>query len=116
MIEISIPSLDGIAGAAREFVAQIGTNRVFAFYGNMGAGKTTFIKALCEAMGTEDIVNSPTFAIVNVYEVNGKDNTINLVFESQPRMHNYTVKYCNDIGNYHNCLICQMLEGKEEYK
>lgn len=46
----------------------------------------------------------------------GKGNTINLVFESQPRMHNYIVKFCNDMGNYHNCLICQMLEGKEEYK
>ena len=44
-------------------------HRVFAFDGQMGAGKTTFIKSLCEAMGTEDIVNSPTFAIVNVYDV-----------------------------------------------
>ena len=42
---------------------------MFAFDGKMGAGKTTFIKCLCEAMGTEDVVNSPTFAIVNVYEV-----------------------------------------------
>lgn len=68
MIEISIPSLDGIAGAAREFVAQIGTNRVFAFYGSMGAGKTTFIKAVCEQLGVKDAVTSPTFAIVNEYE------------------------------------------------
>ena len=68
MIEISIPSLDGIAGAAREFVAQIGTNRVFAFYGNMGAGKTTFRKAVCEQLGVKDAVTSPTFAIVNEYE------------------------------------------------
>ena len=44
-------------------------HRVFAFEGQMGAGKTTFIKSLCEAMGTKDIVNSPTFAIVNVYDV-----------------------------------------------
>ena len=48
-----------------------GTNRVFAFYGSMGAGKTTLLKHLCEAMGTIDVVNSPTFAIVNVYELNG---------------------------------------------
>lgn len=68
MIEIFIPSLDGIAGAAREFVSQIGTNRVFAFYGNMGAGKTTFIKAVCEQLGVKDAVTSPTFAIVNEYE------------------------------------------------
>jgi tRNA threonylcarbamoyladenosine biosynthesis protein TsaE len=44
-------------------------HRVYAFDGQMGAGKTTFIKSLCEAMGTIDIVNSPTFAIVNVYDV-----------------------------------------------
>ena len=44
-------------------------HRVFAFDGQMGAGKTTFIKKLCEEMGTADVVNSPTFAIVNVYDV-----------------------------------------------
>ena len=44
-------------------------HRVFAFEGQMGAGKTTFIKHLCEQMGTSDVVNSPTFAIVNVYDV-----------------------------------------------
>lgn len=44
-------------------------HRVYAFNGQMGAGKTTFIKYLCEQMGTSDVVNSPTFAIVNVYDV-----------------------------------------------
>lgn len=44
-------------------------HRVFAFEGQMGAGKTTFIKKLCEQMGTHDVVNSPTFAIVNVYDI-----------------------------------------------
>ena len=48
-----------------------GANRIFAFYGSMGAGKTTLLKHLCEAMGTIDVVNSPTFAIVNVYELDG---------------------------------------------
>ena len=52
-----------------DILEKCGTKRVFAFDGKMGAGKTTFIKHLCEAMGTEDVVNSPTFAIVNVYEV-----------------------------------------------
>ena len=55
--------------AATDILVKCGNRRVFAFNGKMGAGKTTFIKQLCEAMGTEDIVNSPTFAIVNVYEV-----------------------------------------------
>ena len=67
--------------AATDILEKCGDRRVFAFNGNMGAGKTTFIKCLCEAMGREDVVNSPTFAIVNVYEVeelkgeNGKVKT-----------------------------------------
>ena len=46
----------------------MGERKVFAFYGKMGAGKTTFIKAICEALGVEDVVTSPTFAIVNEYK------------------------------------------------
>ena len=67
MIEISIPSLDKIADAAQEFVAQMGNRRVFAFHCGMGAGKTTFIKAICQHLGVKDAVTSPTFAIVNEY-------------------------------------------------
>ena len=64
---IKIDSIDRIQEAAKDFVAQMGDNKVFAFYGKMGAGKTTFIKAICEELGVEDVVNSPTFAIVNEY-------------------------------------------------
>ena len=60
--------------AATDILVKCGDRRVFAFNGKMGAGKTTFIKQLCEAMGTNDVVNSPTFAIVNVYEVNKAEN------------------------------------------
>lgn len=66
-MEINISSLDAINDAARQFVAAMGSNRVFAFYGKMGAGKTTFIKALCTELGVEDVITSPTFAIVNEY-------------------------------------------------
>ena len=52
-----------------EILQKTEPHRVYAFEGQMGAGKTTFIKSLCEAMGTMDVVNSPTFAIVNVYDV-----------------------------------------------
>ena len=52
-----------------EILKECEPHRVFAFDGQMGAGKTTFVKSLCEAMGTVDVVNSPTFAIVNVYDV-----------------------------------------------
>lgn len=64
---IKIQDIDTIREAAREFIAQIGNRRVFAFYGKMGAGKTTFIKAVCEELGVEDVITSPTFAIVNEY-------------------------------------------------
>lgn len=55
--------------SALEILKETEPHRVFAFDGQMGAGKTTFIKKLCEEMGTTDVVNSPTFAIVNVYDV-----------------------------------------------
>ena len=66
-MEIKIQSLDHIHEAAREFIAAMGDNTVFALYGKMGAGKTTFVKALCLELGVEDVVTSPTFAVINEY-------------------------------------------------
>lgn len=66
-MEITISNINDISEAAKQFVENMGTNRVFAFYGKMGAGKTTFIKAVCESMGITDVITSPTFAIVNEY-------------------------------------------------
>ncbi|MFV0536315.1 MAG: tRNA (adenosine(37)-N6)-threonylcarbamoyltransferase complex ATPase subunit type 1 TsaE [Dysgonomonas sp.] len=66
-MEIKIESLDKIDEAAIEFIKTMGDNTVFAFRGEMGAGKTTFIKAICENIGVSDTINSPTFAIVNEY-------------------------------------------------
>lgn len=60
-------TLDTIRDAARQFIDQMGDNTLFAFYAPMGTGKTTFIKALCEELGVEDVITSPTFAIVNEY-------------------------------------------------
>ena len=57
-----------IQQAAAQFVQAMGASTVFAFYGKMGAGKTTFIKAVCRELGVQDTVNSPTFAIVNEYQ------------------------------------------------
>jgi tRNA threonylcarbamoyladenosine biosynthesis protein TsaE len=68
-MEISINNLDNIREAAREFINHIGNHKVFAFYGKMGAGKTTFIKAVCEELGVEDVITSPTFAIINEYSI-----------------------------------------------
>lgn len=66
-MEIRIDSLENINEAAKQFVAAMDENSVFAFYGKMGAGKTTFIKAVCEELGVEDVITSPTFSIVNEY-------------------------------------------------
>ena len=67
MQTIQIKSLDTIREAAREFISRMDDRTVFAFHGEMGAGKTTFIKAICEELGVEDVINSPTFAIINEY-------------------------------------------------
>lgn len=74
-MEIRINSLDTIHEAAKEFIKGMGDGKVFAFYGKMGAGKTTFIKELCEVLGVKDVITSPTFAIINEY-TDGNDNPI----------------------------------------
>ncbi|MGN0280886.1 MAG: tRNA (adenosine(37)-N6)-threonylcarbamoyltransferase complex ATPase subunit type 1 TsaE [Prevotella sp.] len=76
MIKIHIDNLEKIHEVAREFVANMGESTVFAFYGKMGAGKTTFIKAVCEELGVADVITSPTFAIVNEYRSSTTDELI----------------------------------------
>lgn len=76
-MEIKIQSLESIHEAVREFIAAMGDNTVFALYGKMGAGKTTFVKALCEELGVADVISSPTFAIVNEYR---SDKTGELIY------------------------------------
>jgi len=66
-------SLKDIASAARQFWKEVGESRVFAFHGEMGVGKTTFIHALCDAKGVKDTVGSPTFSIINEYVYGGVD-------------------------------------------
>ncbi|MDD6817687.1 MAG: tRNA (adenosine(37)-N6)-threonylcarbamoyltransferase complex ATPase subunit type 1 TsaE [Prevotellaceae bacterium] len=75
-MEIRINSLAEINEAAKTFVENMGDATVFAFYGKMGAGKTTFIKAICEQLGVEDVITSPTFAIVNEYRSATTDELI----------------------------------------
>jgi len=66
-MHITISSIEQIQEAAHQFIEAMGNRKLFAFYGKMGVGKTTFIKAICEQMGVTDVINSPTFAIVNEY-------------------------------------------------
>lgn len=75
---IKINSLENIEAAAKEFASKMGDETVYAFYGAMGAGKTTFINALCRELGVEtDPTGSPTFAIVNEYR---SDTTAELIY------------------------------------
>lgn len=75
MTELKINSLEDINSVAAEFIKLVGDKRIFAMHGAMGVGKTTFVKAICEEMGVQDTINSPTFAIVNEYHT-AKENVI----------------------------------------
>lgn len=67
MEDLRIKNIKELPAAASAFLKLIGESRLIAFYGDMGAGKTTFIKNICLELGVPDIVNSPTFTIVNEY-------------------------------------------------
>lgn len=76
--EIKIAGIDDLSRAAREFMALMGDYTVYAFRGEMGAGKTTFINALCKELGVEsDDTSSPSFSIVNEYR---SDTTAELIY------------------------------------
>jgi len=68
MVTILIDDIKEIQNSAKHFLSHFHTPKIIAFLGEMGAGKTTFIKAICSELGVIDTVNSPTFSIVNEYE------------------------------------------------
>ncbi|MDR2910772.1 MAG: tRNA (adenosine(37)-N6)-threonylcarbamoyltransferase complex ATPase subunit type 1 TsaE [Bacteroidales bacterium] len=72
MFSEKIDSLQGLEKAAINLLAAFPSQRVFAFYGEIGAGKTTFIQYICKLFGSDDIVTSPTFAIINEYKTIGQ--------------------------------------------
>jgi len=73
-LKLQVNSLTELPAAAQQIVQFAGKQRIFLFYGDMGAGKTTFIKSLCEVLGVRESVTSPTFSIVNEYR--GADATV----------------------------------------
>lgn len=75
MLNYSVADLPDLKRIAPELIQEFSDHRIFVFVGEMGAGKTTFIKALCEALGCKDEMNSPTFSLVNEY-VTGQGGTV----------------------------------------
>ena len=77
-LKIDVKSVADLEQAARRFVEEMGDETVYAFYGEMGVGKTTFIRALAAALGVEDdVANSPSFSIINEYR---SDTTAELIY------------------------------------
>jgi tRNA threonylcarbamoyladenosine biosynthesis protein TsaE len=79
-MEILIKDKRHLHAAARQLLERSGDSRIFAFYGTMGAGKTTIIKAVCETLGAIDIVSSPTFTLVNEYKTSAGESLFHIDF------------------------------------
>ena len=104
MQKIQIENIKNIDFAAAEFLKKFEGQRVFAFFGEMGAGKTTFIQALCRKLNVIDIVISPTFTIVNEYHIENSNriyhfdffriNKIEEVFDFGYEDYFYSGNYC----------------------
>ena len=106
-MEIQVNGLQDLPRAARQFLAESqGRSPVVAFYGSMGAGKTTFIKALCDVLGVEDVVNSPTFAIVNEYTAASGEPVYHFDFyRIKSGAEAYDFGYENYFYSGHLCLV-----------
>lgn len=75
MLQVELHKISELHIAAKKILENFPENKIFAFYGQMGAGKTTFIKIICETLGVKEIVSSPTFSLVNEY-ISAKDQKI----------------------------------------
>ena len=80
MLVIRIPDLSSIDDAARELIETFPDGRVFAFYGEMGSGKTTIIKALCRVLQVTDVTSSPSFGLIYEYKTSGSDSVYHFDF------------------------------------
>lgn len=112
MHRIFIQGIARINEAAKEFVRLTEGHSIIAFYGAMGAGKTTFIKAVCEELGVRDTINSPTFAIVNEYSLEESDRFI-YHFDFY-RIDNQEEAYNIGTDDYFNCGALCLIEWPEK--
>lgn len=79
-MKIFIKDKSHLPVAAKKLLKQAGEKKIFAFYGSMGSGKTTIIKAICRVLGTTDIVSSPTFTLVNEYKTSNGESIYHIDF------------------------------------
>jgi tRNA threonylcarbamoyladenosine biosynthesis protein TsaE len=79
-MQILIKDKRHLISGAKQLLEHTGENKIFAFYGSMGAGKTTIIKAICEVLGAIDIVSSPTFTLVNEYKTSSEESIFHIDF------------------------------------
>jgi tRNA threonylcarbamoyladenosine biosynthesis protein TsaE len=103
-LKITCNTENDLIPAAEILLSGFPDSRIFAFYGKMGAGKTTFIKALCSYLGVADIVQSPSFAIINEYKTVSGDSVYHFDFYRIARLDEvfdigyeeyfYSGKYC----------------------
>lgn len=108
---IQIANLDALESAANEFIKAMGDFTVYAFNGEMGAGKTTFINAICRRLGVEDTTNSPSFSIINEYR---SDETAELIYHFDCyRLE--SIAEAEDIGveDYFDCGAVCLIEWPE---
>ena len=96
-MQIRIENVNGLDAAARQFIGEMGSARVIAFYGKMGVGKTTFVKALCEELGVSDVITSPTFAIVNEYQATPSEGRHPQVAETIYHFDFYRIKRLEEV-------------------
>lgn len=106
MFSVKVTTIENLDKAAAELINHFPKHRVFAFYGKMGAGKTTFIQAVCRILGTADTVTSPTFALINEYKSNSGDSIYHFDFYRIKELEEaYDIGYEDYLYSGKYCLI-----------
>ncbi|KPL10135.1 MAG: tRNA threonylcarbamoyladenosine biosynthesis protein TsaE [Bacteroides sp. SM23_62] len=106
MLRISIPDLASIDDAARKLIDTLPDKRIFAFYGEMGAGKTTLIKALCRVLKVTDVTSSPSFGLIYEYRTTGSDSVYHFDFYRIEHLEEaYDIGYEEYIESGRYCFI-----------
>lgn len=113
-MEIVIKDRSCLNESAKKFISLTSGKKIFAFFGSMGAGKTTIIKAICEVLGTIDIVTSPTFTIVNEYRTFSGESIYHIDFyriKKRDEVFDFGIEEYFDSGSYCFMEWPELIEG-----